>query len=62
MAEKKRFRVKNSKKAERTLEALNTLGSALADYGHKWTKRERWLYGRAYGWLTSFSCGGGSAA
>lgn len=53
----------NAKRAEQTLEALNTLGSALADYGHKWTTRERWLYGRAYGWLTSaFPCDGGSAA
>jgi hypothetical protein len=51
------------KRAEQTLEALNTLGSVLADYGHQWTSKERWLYGRARGWLISFgACDGDSAA
>ncbi len=49
-------------RAEQALEALNTLAVALADNYHHWTKRERWLYGRARRWLTSGACGGDSAA
>lgn len=51
----------DKKGAEQTLEALNTLGSLLADYGHKWGREERQLYHRAYRWLISF-CGVDSAA
>ena len=51
----------DKKKAEQTLEALNTLGGLLADYGHKWGKKERLLYYRAFHWLTSF-CGADSGA
>ena len=51
-----------AKRVKQTLEALNTLGAALADHGHKWESRERWLYGRAYRWLISFSCDEDSAA
>jgi hypothetical protein len=49
------------KRAGQALEALNEIASALADHGHHWTKRERWLYGRARAWLYSF-CGAGSEA
>ena len=48
-------------KAELTLDALNTLGVALTDHHHQWSKRERRLYFGAYRWLTSV-CGAGSAA
>jgi hypothetical protein len=48
-------------KAERALEALNSLAVALAG-NHRWTKRERWLYGRARGWLISVAYGEDSAA
>jgi hypothetical protein len=50
-----------TEKAKTTLEALNTLASALTDYGHKWSKKERHLYGAAYRWIISF-CGEDSAA
>jgi hypothetical protein len=49
------------KKAKKTLEALNTVASALADHGHRWSKNERRLYGIARRWLISF-CGEDSAA
>ena len=48
-------------RAEETMEALNEL-AVLVPNEHHWTKRERWLYGRACGWLTSFACGEDSAA
>jgi hypothetical protein len=46
-------------RARQALEAVNTLSLALTDHNHQWTKRERWLYSRASGWLISF-CGAGS--
>jgi hypothetical protein len=52
----------NNTRAEQSLDALNALAVALADNYHHWTKRERWLYGRARNWLTSVACGGDSAA
>ena len=41
----------NGVRAEQIRKALDTLGLALANHGHKWTKRERWLYGRANGFV-----------
>lgn len=52
----------NTARPQQTLDALNALGLALTDHGHHWTKKERWLYGRARGWLTSAACGGGLEA
>ena len=62
MAENKIFiNEQDLKRAAQALEAFRTLGVALADHSHQWTKHERWLYGRAYGWLISV-CGVGSGA
>jgi hypothetical protein len=49
-----RRKINHFKPAEHALDAINSLGLALADHGHRWTKRERWLYARAVGWITSF--------
>ena len=59
--EKDRTVVTDKAQAEQALEALNSLAVALAG-NHHWTKRERWLYGRARGWLTSVAHGEDSAA
>jgi len=48
-------------RAGESLEALNALAVLVPD-NHHWTTRERWLYGRARSWLTSFACGEDSAA
>ena len=53
--------ITNKTRAEQALEALNALALALAG-NHHWTTRERWLYGRARGWLISVAYGGDSAA
>ena len=59
--EKDRAVVTDKTRAKQALEALNSLAVALAG-NHRWTKRERWLYGRARGWLTSVAYGEDSAA
>jgi len=48
-------------KAAKTLEAINTMGVALADHNHHWSRKERRLYYGAYRWLTSV-CDADSAA
>jgi flagellin-specific chaperone FliS len=45
---------KKAKKAKKTLDALNELGLALANHGHKWTRKQRLLYNYAARWLASF--------
>jgi len=51
-----------STKAAQTLEAIDTLAVSLAGHEHHWSTRERWLYGRARSWLTTFVCDVDSAA
>jgi hypothetical protein len=43
------------KRAQKAIEALDTLGVALADHDHKWSVQERSLYGRARTWLLSLA-------
>lgn len=47
---------KDIQRATEALEALDTLGLALIDHSHHWSKRERRLYNRARKWLIS-ACG-----
>lgn len=34
-------------RATEALDALDTLGVALAEHSHQWSKREKWLFNRA---------------
>lgn len=49
--------MRQKKRAKQALEALNIVAVALTDHNHHWTRRERYLYGRAASFLTAFSCG-----
>jgi hypothetical protein len=43
-----------NKKAEKVLEALNTLALRLTDHDHKWAQEDRRAYGLVSRWITSF--------
>ena len=54
MASKYKTKTVDRRRSEEVMELVESLGCSLADHGHKWLPRERWLYQRSLVWLRRF--------